>query len=106
MSRVTYLEAEDHQNDQDTSSKTGALVGRWCKADEPNDHKNDEDGSQSNKVDRSSTKACHNPPGDEASNETQAVLSDSKMERIILAEAYTLHELGSGKISMCLLGQR
>ena len=100
MSRVTYLEAEDHQNNQNTPSKTGALIGRWGKADETDDHKNNEDGSQSNEVDRPSTKACHDPPGDEASNETQAVLSDSKMERIILAEAYTLHELGSVQVSM------
>ena len=100
MNTETYLEAEDHQNDQNTSSKTSALVDRWCKADETDDHKNNEDGSQSSEVDRSSTKACHDPPGNEASNESQAVLTNGKMERVVLAKSNSLHELCSSKVSM------
>lgn len=66
LMRMTYLEAEDHENDHDTSGEFGALVGLRGKADKTNNEEDGRYGSQTNNVNWSSTKACHDPPGNEA----------------------------------------
>jgi hypothetical protein len=91
----TYLEAEYHEDDQYTSCKTCALVCGRGEADEADDEKDDEDGGETDEVDWATAKFGHDPPCDEAANQAQAVLTDGEVERIVLAEANTLHELSS-----------
>lgn len=91
----TYLEAENHEDNHDSSSKTSALVGRRSKTQEADDEQNQENGSQTDEVDGTASEARHDPPCNEASHETQAILADSKMERVVLAQTDALQELGA-----------
>jgi hypothetical protein len=62
----SYLETEDHEDNQNTSRQTSAFIRRRCKTNESDNQQNDEDGREPNEVNRPPTKLRHYPPCDEA----------------------------------------